>query len=110
MAALTVQEASILGTTLTLAAASGGGDTVDPTGGDVCLEVRNGSGGALSVLVARAGTEYGQANPDITVSVAAGTTKLIGPIPQAFRDSADNLVDLTYPGGVSSLTIAAFRV
>jgi hypothetical protein len=109
MAALSVQQASILGTTLTLSAASGGGDTVDPTGGDVCLEVRNASGGALTVTVARAGTEYGQANPDVAVSVAAGATKLIGPIPQDFRDTADNLVDITY-SGVTSLTIAAFRV
>jgi hypothetical protein len=43
------------------------------------------------------------------VSVAAGATKLIGPIPQDFRDTADNLVDITY-SGVTSLTIAAFRV
>jgi hypothetical protein len=109
MALLTILQPSIVGTTFTAAAASGGGDTVDPTGGDVVLHYINGSGGAITVTVVRPGTEYGVANPDPTVSVGAGATKMIGPIPDEFADPDTGLVSITY-SGVTSLTVAAVRL
>ena len=108
MAAITVQQALVTGTALSLTAANGGGDTI-AVSGDTYLVVRNGDASSKTVTVVRAGSdEYGLAIPDITVAVAAGATTVIGPIPPAFRASDDRLVDITY-SAVTSVTVAAFR-
>lgn len=108
MAAITVQSASPTGTALSFVAASGGGDTLNVTN-DVYLFVRNGDASSKTVTVVRAGNDaYGQAIPDIAVVVVAGATAVIGPIPPAFRDPGDGLVDVTY-SAVTSVTVAAMR-
>jgi uncharacterized membrane protein len=108
MAQLTVHQAAITGTTLTFAAAAGGGDTVQ-VDGDLILIVRNTDGTTKTVTVVRPGSEYGQANPDIAKVVPATTgVVVIGPIPAEFADT-DGLVDITY-SAVTGVTIAAVRV
>lgn len=107
MAALTVQRPTITSPAVTLAAAAGGGDTIKP-GENTYLLVRNADASSKTVTVVRAGTEYGQANPDVATVVLTLTTVLI-PIPKEFRDSADGLVDITY-SAVTSLTVAALEL
>lgn len=108
MAAITVQQAQVTGVALNLVAASGGGDTIR-VAGDTYLVVRNADASSKTVTLVRAGNdEYGNAIPDVAVTVAAGATTVMGPIPQIFRDRTDDLVDVTY-SAVTSVTVAAFR-
>ena len=106
MANLTIQEGKVTGTALTMAAASGGGDTV-PVGG--ALLVRNGDASSKTVTVAVPGEKYGQARPDIEVVMAAGATALIGPFPPDLADDEDRLVHVTY-SAVTSVTVAAINL
>lgn len=108
MALIAAQTPAITGTALNMVAAAGGGDTLRVSG-DTYLVVRNGDASSKTVTVVRPGTEYGQANPDIAVAVAAGATTVIGPIPSTFRDTTDDLVDITY-SAVTSVTVAALYV
>lgn len=105
MATLNYQTAKTTGTTLTFTAAAVGGDAVRPNDGAYVL-VANGDGTSTTVTVVVPGTDkYGLARPDITVSVAAGATAVIGPFPSDLASSG--LVNLTY-SKVTSLTVAAF--
>jgi hypothetical protein len=109
MATLTYQQATATGATVTMAAASAGGDKVRPNPNGAVL-VRNADASPHTVTVAVPGnTKYGQADPDITVTVAAGAFKLIGPLPQDLASSVDGLVALTYDG-VTSVTVAAVAI
>lgn len=110
MATLTPVQAKIAGNIVTMAAASGGGDKVG-AGEDTAILVTNGGGGSINVTIAVPGnTEFGQAEPDVVVAVAAGATKLIGPFPAALEDRAtDRLVHISY-SGVSSVTVAALKI
>jgi len=108
MAAIAVQQAKVTGTALNFVAASGGGDTI-AVQGDTYLFVRNADASSKTVTVVRPGSdEYELAVPDVAVTVAAGATAVIGPIPPSFRDSSDSLVDITY-SAVTSVTVAAMR-
>lgn len=103
MALLTYQQPTLAGTTITYAAAAGGGDTLGytPTG---VLRVKNGGGSPITVTVVTPGnTKYGQADPDIPVSVAAAGEKAIGPFPAEL--AVDGIVSVTY-SGVTSVTVA----
>lgn len=108
MAVLTVALTNVTGTTLAMAAAAGGGDEFVAVGG-VCLLVRNADASSKTVTVVRPGTTYGTADPDIAVTVAAGATAVIGPIPSEFANPADGNIDITY-SAVTSVTVAPFRV
>ncbi|GAW54741.1 hypothetical protein [Nocardioides sp. PD653] len=110
MATLTTQKAKTTGQAITMAAASGGGDKVD-AGDHTALLVTNGGGSSINVTVAVPGnTKYGAAEPDIVVAVAAGATKLIGPLPTDLEDTTtDRLVAVTY-SGVTSVTVAAIEI
>lgn len=107
MALLAKQSASVVGTTLTMNTAAGGGDTVLVDGAGIYLLVRNGDATSKTVTIVDPGTKFGQANPDIPVTVAAGAQALIGPIPPEFADS-NSLVSITY-SAVTSVTVAVFR-
>jgi hypothetical protein len=107
MAELTHQQATIAGTTVAMAAAAGGGDTVRP---GAALLVTNGDASAKTVTIVVPGnTKYGQADPDVAVVVAAGATKLIGPLPQDLADPTDGFVHVTY-SAVTSVTVAAVQI
>jgi len=117
MATLSVQTLSAAGTTVTYASCTGGGDVV-ANNGKMYLHVKNGSGGALTVTIAKTLSTpqnipgYGLVTiADIAVSVGAGAEKFIGPIdPAAYNATAGTgLISITY-SGVTSLTIAAIQM
>lgn len=109
MALLVQQTAKIIGTTITYSAADAGGDTLAPIGRG-CLHVRNNSAGAVTVTVVTPGnTRYGQADPDVPVTVAAGAEVAIGPFPQELADPSTRLVSVTY-SAVASVTVALVAV
>lgn len=109
MAALATQSIVLTGLAPTYAAAAGGGDTFTPDD-RTFIQVKNGSGGAITVTVATPGTIIGLGIADVSVSVPATTgDRMIGPFPaQHFADPADGLADITY-SGVTSLTIGVFK-
>jgi hypothetical protein len=110
MATLTYKQPVIGGTDPAFAAAAGGGDKVLPNDRGY-LHVRNGSGAPITVTVLTPGNDkYGQARPDIAVSVPATTgERIIGPFPADLADPADGLVAITY-SGVTSLTVTAITL
>lgn len=112
MAALTKVSPTLAGTATTPASAAAGGDSVANPRGNTILRVTNGSGGSINVtlaaqVTARAadGTFPAMTLSNNVVAVAAGATKLIGPIPPAFNDG-NGAVQITY-SAVTSLTIEA---
>lgn len=110
MATLIPAQAKIAGTTVTMAAASAGGDAVN--GDDnVAILVTNGSASSITVTVTVPGnTRFGQAEPDVTVAVAAGASSLIGPLVDELEDRAtDRLVHIGY-SAAASVTVAALKI
>lgn len=113
MAALTPQTIGVTGTLVTYAAATSGagGDTLDGSlaDGRTWYEVNNASGGSINAILDVPGTVYGQARPDVTVAVAAGALRRIGPITADLVDPTTNTSKLTY-SAVTSVTVAAVRI
>src|SRR5687767_11742508 len=112
MATLTTQVITRAGVAPTYAAAAGGGDACE-TGDDIFLQVKNGSGGAITVTLAipaSASTTPNVAYTNTTVSVPATTgDRMIGPISNIYKDPTTGMATITY-SGVTSLTIGAFRL
>lgn len=109
MALLAHQQVAATGTAVSLTAAAGGGDTVNPDD-RVFLWVKNGSGAPITVTVVVPGAFYGQNLGDIAVSVPATTgERLIGPLDRKLADPSTGVVNITY-SGVTSLTVAAVRI
>lgn len=110
MAVLTVQDVSRSGLNPSYAAADVAGDSF-ANNGSTMLHVKNASAGALTVAV---GSQYaplpaGTAQSDVSVSVPAGGERMIGPFPTRSFNDVDGLAQVTYPGGVTSLTVAAIN-
>lgn len=112
MATLATQVIARAGLAPTYAAAAGGGDACE-TGDDVFLQVKNASGGALTVTVAipaTASTVSGVAYTNTAVSVPATTgDRMIGPISNIYKDPTTGLATITY-SGVTSLTVGCFKL
>lgn len=109
MALLTPVQAQITGAVSTLAAADVAGETFRPDDRAI-LQVTNGSGASITVTVIVPGnTRYSQAEPDIAVVVAAGTSRAIGPFPNDLGDPTTGLVNVTY-SAVTTVTRALVRV
>lgn len=105
MAALAYTRAKPTGATVPLVAATSGGDTLPPNSSGALL-VQNGDSASHTVTVAVPGnTRWGQAEPDITVTVAAGASALIGPLPSDLADPSDGLVHVTY-SAVTAVKVA----
>jgi hypothetical protein len=103
MAALTTQVVNPSGTVITYAAAAAGGDTFkgNPRG---IFRVKNADATATTVTIVVPGnTNYGQALPDIALSVAAGAEANFA-FDQSFLDGTGS-VAVTY-SKVTSLTVA----
>ena len=107
MALLSPQSIPVTGIDPTYSSAAGGGDTI-AAGEDLILHVINGDASDKTVTLVRPGTSYGQANPDVAVTVVAGDSKFIY-VPREFADPADGLIDVTY-SAVTSVTVALLRV
>lgn len=105
MAVLTPQVVQIAGTTAVDNPASAGGDVV-PAGDRAWLNVKNGSGAAVTVTLTTPGSVGGLAIADAVVSVPAAGSKLIGPLTASlFGDP----VAISY-SATASVTVAALTV
>lgn len=91
-----------------------GGDVFDPGNASVVfIHVRNASGGALTVKIDDPTTPtpegYTGFDPDYTRSVGAGAEALIAlRSPSRWRNPTTGNVSLTYPDGVTGLTIKVY--
>lgn len=108
MATLNYQQVKVGGTALNFVAADAAGDKVGSAQSGALL-VRNGHTASIDVtLVVPGNTKYGPPIPDIVVSVAAGATTLIGPLPGDLTGT-DGLVAFTY-SVVTAITVAAVSI
>lgn len=115
MAAISIQSASLDGLAESFAAASELGDTIADDGKqDIVLEVDNGSGESINVTITAVTTSINVSKVGpVTVSnkvvaVGAGARKIIGPFPDAYRNS-QGLVSVSYSEH-ASVTVRALRV
>lgn len=113
MAVLTVATAvrSSNGVDLAGVAAAGGGDTFVNNGQEV-LVIRNAGGSPITLTVATPALIDGLAVSDLTASIGAGATRMVGPFPPAWYNDtglAGGSVALTY-SGVTSVTVAVVKV
>lgn len=105
MATITPQAVAASGTALTLAAASGGGDTVTNARA-ATLVVKNGDSASHSVTFTGV-VECTQGGlHDVTVAVAAGNTEHI-PVPSQAIDPATGDAAITW-SAVTSVTVGAY--
>lgn len=103
MAALTVLTPAVSGALLGAVAAAGGGDTF-VNNGSTLLYLKNGSGGSITVTIITAGaTRQGVAIADVSVVLAAGEERVVGPFDPSDFNGASG-ISLTY-SGVTSLTV-----
>ena len=108
MATLTVQTASLAGAVPTFVAAAGGGDELPNTGRQI-FYVKNGDGSPHDVTINSVATCDQGFDHNVTVTVAAGVEKIIGPFPTArWNDTGTGRVAVTY-SAVTSVTVAAVR-
>ncbi|MFF8831384.1 hypothetical protein [Streptomyces sp. NPDC015131] len=111
MAALSTHQLVSTGTPPTFVAANAGGDTAEVGNGrDTFIVVKNGHTSAQTVTITVPGsTVYGELNPDPAISVPNGGERWI-PLRKEY-DASDGTgrCGLTYPGGVTALTVAVVR-
>ena len=109
MALLTYQQIGISGASVSYAAATATvGDAVTPDDRGF-MHIRNGSGSSITATLVVPGSQYGQARPDVPVTVPAGADRFIGPLISDYADPADGQVDVIC-SAVTSVTVAAVRV
>lgn len=112
MAILTTKNINESGVTPTYAAVGATGDKVKP-GDRTFIHVKNASGGSVTVTVddtqTKAPSGAYQFNPDLVVTIANGSEKMIGPLPASRFYGADGYANVTYSASVS-VTIAALRI
>lgn len=112
MATVTPTSVPLTGVAAAGSSAAGGGDTVPNQGGNVMLRVTNGGGSDITLSIG--GGKVRPADNQfpamtltaLSVTIAAGTTKYIGPVPKAYNDSSDNLL-LTW-SAVTSVNFLPF--
>ena len=85
------------------------GDTIAP-GDDVQLVFQNGSGAPITVtVVAVRPCSQGSLHDSVSV-VAAGTTRMIGPIDRRYASNSTGLATVNYTGTLTSTTVYTTRV
>lgn len=105
MALLAYQQVTIAGANITHAAVTAS-DTMPPDDRGF-LWVKNTDSAADTATVVVPGTSFGQANPDVAVTVAATTgEELIGPLVASLADPTTGLITITH-SNVDPLTVAA---
>ena len=80
MANYAVQPISVAGTAVSYTAVSASDTLGDTSNGRTFLHVKNGGGSSDNVVIVTPGLYLGQSIGDITVTVANGTEKMIGPL------------------------------
>lgn len=109
MAALTTQLVALPSLLPTFAAAAGGGDTAEP-GSNNFLVVKNGDSTSKTVTLAVPGSDdFGNALPDLAVTVANGTERYIPLRHARLINPSTGRVDISY-SAVTSVTVAVIRV
>jgi hypothetical protein len=113
MAILTVQRPGIGGATLTLTAAASGGDSFRNTGVE-SFEITNAHASASrTVTFDSPGTcSFGlsaNAAHDAVITVAAMTTKIIGPFPTGRFNDTNGRVQVTYSDSAADLSVAVVK-
>jgi hypothetical protein len=111
MAVLTVQTLALTsaGLLATLNSPGASGDTFANNGKTVVI-AQNGATASCAVTVAATQTVTGASLsvPDLTVAVAASTTRIIGPLPTATFNNSSSAVAMTYAND-STLTLAVVK-
>lgn len=108
MALLTAQQVGITGTAVTYATPTVS-DTVAPDE-RAFWHVKNTNAATRTATVVVPGSTYGQANPDVPVTVAALTgDQMIGPLSAALADSSTGLITLTL-SATAGVTAAIVRI
>lgn len=106
MSLINPQSVPVTGVGAIYAAAAAGGDTITPAAGLV-LHVKNASAAEITATLVRPGTQYGQPNPSVPISVPASGERFVR-VPPEFADT-DGLIDVTY-SAVASVTVAVLQV
>ncbi len=107
MAILTVQSITRTGLAATDNSAANAGDSFVNSGREF-VNIKNTSGGSITVTLDIQATVDSQSVTDPTVAVGAGTEKLIGPFPVGFYNDGNARVNLTYSTEVG-LTVAVLQ-
>lgn len=108
MALLAPQAVSIVGTTPTYSTVNAT-DTVKLTSNNLYLHVKNANAGAVTVTVVVPGTKFGQANPDVVVTIAPGAEKFIGSFAGEMVDPTTQLISVTFsPTATVTSALLAF--
>ena len=107
MALLTTQQVGITGTAPTFGAVAAT-DTIVPDD-RAMLVVKNGNASADTVTVVIPGSEYGQARPDVTISVPASGERYIGPFVPDMADPTTGLVTINH-SVTATVTCALVRI
>lgn len=114
MADYTPQTPALAGTLVVANAAAGGGDRVLNTKGDVIMRIINGAGAPITLTIAAVQTNRpadgvfpAQTLASQVITVANGTSKIVGPFPPAFND-ANGYLGLAW-SSPTSVTFEAYR-
>lgn len=105
VSALTPTQITRAGIVDSLSAANVDGNYFTNTG-SIWIEVANGSGGSINVIIGAYVDSTAIASFK-TIAVAAGARKKIGPFPSSPYNDADGRVQITY-SAVTSVTVGAF--
>ena len=107
-APLTVALAARTGVDMVGVSCASGGDSFANDGQEI-IQVFNGDSGSHSVTVVTQAAPDGGAVTALTVAIAAGVTKTLGPFPTGVYNDTNGLVQITYTA-VTSMTIKVLKV
>jgi hypothetical protein len=105
MALLASQTPTATGLNPTYATASAS-DTVRYVNNRMFAICKNTSGASNTVTVVVPGDRYGQPNPDISVVMATGSERWIGPLDKGMVDPTTGLITITNSAPGANVTVA----
>lgn len=108
MALLNTQAISQTGIAPTFVAGSAGGDTFRNNGTNF-IHVKNGGASSITVTIDSVEKCNHGFDHNLTVSVAAGAERIIGPFDEKRFNNESGQVSVSY-SGVTSVTVASFRL